>query len=371
VQTPLIWVLLDDRPGHQTQAKGLASELGQPFQTKMLAFNAVNKLPNSLIGATIWSLDRQKSDLLAPPWPDIVIAMGRRCLPVARWIRRSSGCRSKLIHVGRKGVTAADEFSLLISCAHFNMPPHRNRLAVTLPPTQVTETSLAEARREWPDLMTERSQPRLVLLAGGETTLHDFPASFARDLVLRAEAAARALGGSLTVVTSRRTSAEAVQAMQQAVDETAFHLWGGGTQGGNPYLGYLAWADGLIVTGESESMLAEAASTGKPLYIAPLPSKRLGAKKRLRRAMTIAAHRQHGGRARLCRAVFNNGWMTPSRDLEKMHALMYEAGFARPFASELSLAALTRKDASKPFLDRMAGIVTSCLQPSTQPSTQP
>jgi hypothetical protein len=35
----------------------------------------------------------------------------------------------------------------------------------------------------------------------------------------------------------------------------------------NPYLGYLALADQLVVSGESMSMLAEAGFTGKPLYI--------------------------------------------------------------------------------------------------------
>jgi hypothetical protein len=44
------------------------------------------------------------------------------------------------------------------------------------------------------------------------------------------------------------------------------HRWGMRPQD-NPYLAYLALADRLVVTGESMSMLAEAAATHRPLYI--------------------------------------------------------------------------------------------------------
>lgn len=37
--------------------------------------------------------------------------------------------------------------------------------------------------------------------------------------------------------------------------------------GDNPHLGHLAWADTFIVTADSVSMLSEACSTGKPVYV--------------------------------------------------------------------------------------------------------
>jgi len=300
-----------------------------------------------------------------PPFPDIVITMGRRCLPVARWIKRASGGSAKLIHIGRKGVTAADEFSLLICCAHFNMPPHAQRLAVMLPPTQVTEARLVRARDEWPALLAEAQPPHIVLVVGGETVLHSFPAGYAVDLLGRAEAATKELGGSLTVLTSRRTSPEAVKAMQDAADHATFHLWNC-QQERNPYLGYLAWADGLIVTGESESMLAEAAATGTPLHIAPLPEKRPGAMRQLRKQMTSIACARQGGLASLCCAVFNSGWMTPSRDLEKMHSLMYQAGLARPFEAELNLALPAENRTSEPYISSLASVLSGFSTPLLQ-----
>ena len=50
---------------------------------------------------------------------------------------------------------------------------------------------------------------------------------------------------------------------------TAANIWDG--TGANPYFGYLALADAIVVTGDSVSMVSEAASTGKPVYVFDLP----------------------------------------------------------------------------------------------------
>jgi len=46
------------------------------------------------------------------------------------------------------------------------------------------------------------------------------------------------------------------------------HGWGGADE--NPLLGFMAWADLLVVSGDSVSMLSEALVTAAPVFIAPL-----------------------------------------------------------------------------------------------------
>ena len=46
-RAPLVWLLLDDRPGHTTQAVGLAEALGWPYERKTLAFTALNRIDTS------------------------------------------------------------------------------------------------------------------------------------------------------------------------------------------------------------------------------------------------------------------------------------------------------------------------------------
>ena len=101
-QAPRVWLLLDDRPGHVTQVVGLAEALGWPYERKTLAFTRLNRTSNRLLGASRLSLDTARSAELAPPWPDLVIATGRRTAPIARWIKRRSGGHTRLVQLGRK-----------------------------------------------------------------------------------------------------------------------------------------------------------------------------------------------------------------------------------------------------------------------------
>ena len=69
------------------------------------------------------------------------------------------------------------------------------------------------------------------------------------------------LGGSLLVTTSARTPAKAIDALEAEIRVPAFvYRWRKDTTD-NPYFGFLAIADRLIVTCDSMSMLAEACST--------------------------------------------------------------------------------------------------------------
>ena len=77
---------------------------------------------------------------------------------------------------------------------------------------------------------------------------------------------AAAAGGSVLLASSRRTGGEAETALAQAIaGPRHVFLWSQG--GDNPYTGYLALADAIVVTGDSTSMCTEACATGKPVYI--------------------------------------------------------------------------------------------------------
>lgn len=362
-----VWMLADDRPGHTTQILGIAAPLGWPAETKHLRFTPLNRLPNRLLGASRITLNSRRSSPLAPPWPDLVIAMGRRTAPVARWIKRQSHGRTRLVHLGRKGVNDPHGFDLMVSCAHFNLPENPRRIEITVPPTQVNETSLAAAAGQWPDLYANQPQPHVALLVGGDTAQHRLGADTARRIAREATDAVAALGGILTIVTSRRTSAAAIAAFKETLKSAGnLHLWRPESRD-NPYLGYLAAADLLIVTGESESMLAEAAATGKPLYIYPLPEAARGPKARLAEAMVRGVTvSPHGAFSRVCARLIRNGWISPPRDLTLMHRQMIEQGVARPFRAPLALWQPARLDDMEQVLARVRGLFPDLKAPNLE-----
>jgi mitochondrial fission protein ELM1 len=74
--------------------------------------------------------------------------------------------------------------------------------------------------------------------------------------------------GSVLATGSRRTGAPAEAAVAEALAGTPHHLHRWGAGGAHPYAGMLAWADAVVVTGDSVSMLSEALATNVPVFIA-------------------------------------------------------------------------------------------------------
>jgi hypothetical protein len=82
-------------------------------------------------------------------------------------------------------------------------------------------------------------------------------------------------------------------------------------------------------------MLAEAAATGKPLLIYPIPEKPLSAKARLQRAIFQCAAAGRGALGRFCAGLIAGGWITPPRDLALMHREMIAHGLAEAFGADV------------------------------------
>jgi mitochondrial fission protein ELM1 len=380
---PLIWVLADDKAGHGTQSLGLAQALGWPCIVKKLEFNALNRLSNQLIGASLLGVERGGSDALEAPWPDLVISTGRRTAPVARWIGEQSRGHARLVQLGRKGGEIVDGFDLVVTCAHFRLPIHPRRIETVLPLNGVTPTALADAAREWQSLFDGAPAPHVALIVGGDSAMHRLDAATAQRMGEEVRAFAEKAGGTVSAITSPRTSPEAVRALEQALSgRHRVDPWRKGAAK-NPYLAHLAKADVLVVTGESESMLSEAVQTGKPVYIYPLPQKPTSLRARLSNWAVARANsrprkakgtvRPQQGIEYVCARLIQRGVIRPRRDLNLLHELLVGRGLAhrwgtslvaerRPAVNEVEVVAQRVReivgyaaDAPEPERFRMAG----------------
>lgn len=353
---PLVWLLLDDRPGHATQVNGLARRMKWPFVAHQLEFDIMNRLPNPLLGGSLMGLNGQGRAKLKPPFPDLVIGMGRRIVPVARWIKRQSGGHTRIVLLGRKAMGDPADIDLLVSCVHFGQVPRDGLFELVVPPTQVNAETLAAARLAPPNPMAALREPRVVLLVGGPTAQHRFDAQFAGRMAAQIAKATDDLGGGLAIVTSRRTPREAVDAMRTAAPTAHIHVWQLASNV-NPYLSYLANADLLAVTGESESMIAEGSATGRPLTIYPLEAKPPG----LKNGFAHVLRRMAGGKgamAQLCRKILIGGWIAPPRDLNLMHGAMQAQGLARVFDGSLNTNAPRPSNEFDLLADRLVELVS-------------
>ena len=275
-----VLVLADDRAGHANQALGVAEALGAPFSALRLRYNRLARLPNALLGAT--ARHAAADSRPAPPWPDLVIAAGRRTAPVARAVKARSGGRTRLVQCMRPGPGAA-EFDLIAAPAHDDPPARANLLRTVAAPHRVTRARLAAAAAEWRGALESVPRPRLALLAGGATRRRPFGAADAEALAARVRRFAAALGGGVLLATSRRTGPAAAERLAAALAPGHAFLWHGG--GENPYLGYLALADVIVAAGDSTAMCAEACATGRPVYIDAPPARTAPKHARLHRAL--------------------------------------------------------------------------------------
>ncbi|MHC8509713.1 MAG: mitochondrial fission ELM1 family protein [Rhodospirillales bacterium] len=296
-----VWALLDRRAGNRNQALGVAEALGRPFTPVETGYSWAARLPNRLLGARLAGLDSAGRAALAPPWPELVIAAGRRLAPAARWIKHQSGGRTRLCHIMDPGCGYQD-FDLLAVPAHddFTPPPGAAKVIRTIgAPNRVTPEKLRAAAEEWRGRLTAVPEPRMAVLTGGSTRRRRFTAAMARKLGEAAAAWARGCGGGLFIAESPRTGAQQTAALLAACEgvPTHIHRWGDG--GPNPYMGYLGLCDVIVVTGESVSMCSEATAAGKPVFIFAPPS------------LIAPKH-------------------------ARLHQMLFESGHARPFEARLS-----------------------------------
>lgn len=359
---PTAWALLGRRAGDNAQILALAEELGCQLSKKELRFNRLSALPNILLGPSLVSLVPSSRALLQPPWPDAVISAGRRSVPAARWVREQSRGATRLIHIGRPWGPPS-WFDLVVTTAQYGLAAGPNVIRNLMPlHRNIGRDDDAEAMR-WAPRFAHLPRPWIAVLVGGSTRPHLLDARAAAELARRADDAARAARGSLLVTFGWRASDVAAAAFKAAITSPAyFHAVrsDGDSAERNPYRAYLRLADRIIVTGDSASMIAEAARSGKPVEVFTVP-KRMDLRSAVGDRVWKLAQRD-GAAGRACRLLIERGIVTSVRDLDRYHEELRTAGMlnagsaaARRQADELARVAVRAR----------ALIEATCREPPT------
>lgn len=262
---PRVWVLLGPRTGDNNQVLALAEALGLPFETRTLRYNLLRALGGRLLGRSLASLDPASRRWIAPPWPDLVIAIGRRSVPVARWIRHRNAGRTRLVRVGNPRMDPR-HFDLVITTRQYPVPPGDNVLLLSLAMSRYRERPAPTDEER--GLLGSLPRPHLLMAIGGATKYWRLPPELIADSARRLAARAEAKGGTLIIVGSPRTE----ESLMQAAREEVAHLPHCRVLTTNrlrfPVL--LADADENFVTGDSVSMISEAVLAGRPVGLIPI-----------------------------------------------------------------------------------------------------
>ena len=237
-----------------SQAVGLAEAVGWPFEARTIRLRAPwSWLPGHLCPAALSGL----REPLLPRWPDLLITCGRRNVAVSIAIRRASRERTFTVHVQNPHVPACF-FDLVVPPRHDGLSGE-NVLRTRGALHRIAPATLEAAAATWHGRL---GCPTVAVLLGGDSRTHRFTPRRAKAL---ADGLAL-IDGSVVITPSRRTPTEVVTMLRRRLPRA--WVWDG--SGDNPYLGMLALGRHLVVTEDSVSMVSEAASTGKPVYVAAL-----------------------------------------------------------------------------------------------------
>lgn len=259
-----IWVLADDRAGNVNQLLGIVAALGEPYDRKDIQYTKWVRLPNLLRGATCIGITSESAQTLKAPWPDIVLSAGRRSFPVARYIQKQSGGKTKIVQLMNPGIWGFKKADLVVLPAHDRYNGRSNNVSVvTGAPHRVTANQLKSERQRWNSVLGQYPSKRVALIVGGATKNNPFTVDMAKDLIDGVKALKP---DSVLVTTSRRTPAEVIHLLEQEIPQPCFFYRYGDT-GENPYFGLLAYADEIVVTGDSISMCSECCAVGVPVFI--------------------------------------------------------------------------------------------------------
>ncbi|MEQ8860268.1 MAG: ELM1/GtrOC1 family putative glycosyltransferase [Pseudomonadales bacterium] len=269
---PRIWVLASYRAGENRQITGLADNLGLPWEHRRLHYRPRASGFGLLRQVSADGIDRAASDPLQAPWPDLVISAGLRNEPVARWIRERSGGRTRLVFIGRTWLPP-DHLDLLVTTPQYRIPEHPRVLHNLLTLHDLTPEFLARARERWMPHFAPLPRPWIGVLLGGPSGPFALGVNAAARLAAALDDLRAGRGGTILGTGSPRTPTAALDVLESGIRKPALlHRWRPDDPD-NPYLGILACADELVITGDSVSMLSEAAATGAPVRIFPLPDR--------------------------------------------------------------------------------------------------
>lgn len=268
--TKTLWALLDNRRGSVGQALGVIDALDKSQFTiieKKIDYTNLSVLPNWVRGRSLLGLTEESKQSICEPFPDFVLSISRRTVPVARYIKKLSP-QTKLIQLMHPGNTGIDDFSLIVVPEHDrNKKSSDNMTYIIGCPHRVTPEYLAAAKEKWQNKFAHLPHPITAVIVGGAIKGKPFSIANANAFARAVKNLKRNIGGSLLITTSRRTGKEAENSIIQTLFDIPHYAYLWGNTEDNPYAGFLACADNIVVTGDSVSMCCEATGTGKPIYL--------------------------------------------------------------------------------------------------------
>jgi len=343
LRRPVIWTIVGDKAGDNGQVETVARALERcpefDCARKYVHVKEPYVVAKPREEAAVYHIDPEKSDKLEGPWPDLIVTIGRRLTMVALWVQQQSEGHAKIALLGKPS-GRIESYDLVVVSGEIQAPPLPNILPIGLPLMRVDKDAIDTAAADWQARLSDLPRPLIAIMIGGPTGPYMFDSSVVDEILRLAEKVRSEWGGTPYVITSRRTPQSLVDRLKAKLPDAARLFVWGDSASENPYRAMLGLADGIVVTGDSISMMVEVARLGRPLAILPLPLSVIGRLDQYRREFTrrlFAPVTSSGGVKPLVYILYKIGLLSQTRDFREFHRYLVQRGLAvwagEPFPS--------------------------------------
>ncbi|MEM8834114.1 MAG: mitochondrial fission ELM1 family protein [Pseudomonadota bacterium] len=253
------WIITEGMVGTENQCLGVAQALGIKPDIMTIGLRQPWKSFSPWLG---FECPASFDQNLNAPWPDLLITSGRKAVAASRYIKKKSGGKTFTLHIQDPKVNP-NQFDLVSAPFHDGLSGE-NVIITDAAPNKITANLLEVEKEKFSSLFSSLPSPRIAVLIGGNSRTHALTKEKTKQLI----AQLKSLDASLMITCSRRTGTENEKLLRDSLQGNNIYFYDGKAE--NPYLGMLAWADHILVTSDSVSMISDAGTTGKPVHLIEL-----------------------------------------------------------------------------------------------------
>lgn len=262
-----VWLFETHLRGALNQRMAVAKKLTQNIE--------VLKMPSRESGVTAEQfIQRQLGDRNSDPkaWPDIILHTEdwKHEAEFLMALRSLSPKPLRLVYT-EDPKNYREQMDLISMDSRYPIQTAPNIMRTMGVSSQITPELLAKAKEYWKGRLAWMPKPLIMVALGGNALNNDYKPEFATDLGARLKAVVAENGGSVVIVTSRRTPEQAVVSeLVKSLVGIPLQVFNWNKENGDEekfFAGALSWATHVVATGDSMSMLSDTVVAGKPLYI--------------------------------------------------------------------------------------------------------
>ncbi len=254
------WILSSGLIGCENQCLGVIERLGIETEIKKIK-------PSMAVSVFAPYGTAFLNPQVREPWPDLVIAAGRKTIPYLRYIRRASKKECKTIYLQDPRIDSK-EFDIVWAPEHDSIKGN-NVIKTITSPNRVTNELLNYHHDKWLDKLSKFKGPFIGFLIGGKSKAYNFNDDECEKIIQALNFVI--INGYTPLITLSRRSPKVLsdRIKNLLIDEESLFYDG---QGDNPYFAILKASEIIITTPDSANMISEAINVPKPVYYIDIKS---------------------------------------------------------------------------------------------------